>query len=416
MGRIVILAPPPPAPGGEIAAALIGELEEIGFRERHDILVPWPIPEDVGDLIRTSDVTVYHVGNDTAAYRRIYELATAYPSLLVLHSLALDELVAGLLRASHPLAARTRMEAEAVKRGLRRIPTTVDSPLQTPWCAYPVRRARGAAVFGGIARGYLEEMGSLTPVFQLPPVVPREERVIRERIVQRRMHRIMERDLLVGVLGVLGPNRRLDVVGRALRLLDEPVHLAAIGRRVAGFEPAEELARAGWTGPTTIATDASDADVRAWIGACDVLVSLRHPDRGELDLTMTMALADGVPVVTRAAGVDLEWPEEGLVRLPGGPPRAEELAAALRVLLRNPELRRAVGDRAREHIARLRAERSAGHAYAHAIEETQALVKDPARAVMAKWARALREFGAGIDAPEQGLGLRVPEALAEFRT
>jgi hypothetical protein len=155
----------------------------------------------------------------------------------------------------------------------------------------------------------------------------------------------------------------------------------------------------------------SEADFYAWLEATDVVVNLRDPHRGEVSGTLMRAMAAGKPVIVQAQGSYLDLPEEAVLRIDGGPPDARKLAGALDRLLAHPKLRWWIGDRARHHVEELRRTGATEAAYAGAIHRTLDLVRDPARAAVARWARALASLGAGEGAAP--LGERYAAAVHE---
>jgi glycosyltransferase involved in cell wall biosynthesis len=193
--------------------------------------------------------------------------------------------------------------------------------------------------------------------------------------------------------------------------LDLPVHVALVGRRISGYDVEEAVRRSGLD-RVTVASDVSDRDFYAWLQASDIVVNLRHPHRGEVSGTVVRAMAAGKPVVVPATGSYLDWPQEAVVRVAGGPPEPGALAGALNPLVRDPDHRAAIGGRAASHVGRLRRRRATTRGYRQAIEATLALVNDPARRGAERWARSLASVGATEqDVP---LAVRPVDALHEL--
>lgn len=400
--RTILLLAPDASEGSEaaVAAAAVRDALRADLpADRLRIEAPWPIPEQVEDLVREADLAVYHLGNDVGLHGTIYGVAVEHPGLVVLHEVSLDRLGEGLIAEGDPLGIRARREARLRMRAMEASMPGLPPSLRLPWAAHAVQRARGVVVFSEFACRYLEAMGCRTPirVAGVPPLVPgRPEERSEER--------------LVGVFGDLGPERGLEAVLGALARLEGP-RLVIAGRPHGGYPVEEVVAASGMTGRVRMLAGAGPAEVLSWIPACDAVIDLRHPDRaGSLPFLWT-AVRAGVPAVVGAETVP-ELPEDAVVRLGPGPPEPEALAGALGVLLRNPELAVEMAGRAAA-VARGR-DAEAGVSHGRAVEETLALVEDPRRAPLSRWASALLDVGMDEASASRGFGLRYVEAVEEF--
>jgi glycosyltransferase involved in cell wall biosynthesis len=420
MARILYLSPLPPEPTGiaGYSRAVLEELRETGFTRRHRVETPWPLRGRVGELVRASDLAVYHVGNNMAFHRDIYALAVSHPGLLVLHDVALDDLARALIAVDDPLGPPTRAEAMVAARTLGRSAPDMDEPLRVPWCALVARRSLGVVVHSEFGRRYLAAFGCRTPTYVVPhPLVESSRslrRARREAPGLRRQALAENGGVLIGVLGDLGQAKGIGAVLEAAARLERPVHVAVVGRRIPMYDAEEVVAASRIGDRVTVAQDVSDSEFLAWLHACDVVVNLRYPHRGEVSGTLIRALHAGVPVVVSATGTYLDWPEDVVVRVPAGPPDPGALVAALRPLVEDPGRRGALGERARAHIARYGAERATARGYERAIESTLGLVRDPGRVALSRWAAALADCGADAGAVNRGLGMGYAAALEEL--
>ena len=414
MAKVAFLSPMPPAETGvaTYAASVLRQLRD----SPHRVEPLWPIRRDADRTVWEADLAVYHVGNNVRFHRDIYTLAIRHPGLVVLHDLALDDLVAGLIELEDPLGPRTRLEAQEAAPRLQGSGLELDPPLRTPWPALIARRARGIIVHSEFARRYLEAFGCRTPVFVAPHTAFEEPGGLRMRRAQRRVAgRLGEGGApLVGVLGDVGGAKGIDAVLRASRLIEDPHRLAVVGRRIPGFDAAAAVRAAGVAGRTLIAEDVTDHEFWAWLRACDVVINLRYPHRGEVSGTLARAMQVGKPTIVSGVGTYLDLPEGTVVPVPAGPADPVEIARALRGLLRDPDERETIGRRARDHVEDLRRTREAARVYTLAIDETLALMRDPARAAVARWAGALTDLGASSDNLRAGLGARYLDAMEEL--
>jgi glycosyltransferase involved in cell wall biosynthesis len=417
MARILILGPQPPAPTGVATylRSVLAQLDEAGFSRTHRVEAPWPLPGDVEAMVEEADLTVYQVGNNIEFHGDIYRLAVRHPGIVVLHDLAVDDLVRRWVEEGSRLGEAIRRDAIAAAGALGR-PQDLDEPLRVPWCAHLVRRARGVIVHSPFGREYLKRFGCLTPAFVAPhPAFPDVWEGPSGRAVRRLRRRLRGTPgTVVGVLGDLGPSKGIEAVLEAVKRIPEPVHLALVGRSIPFYSAGDTVRAAGLEGRVTIAPDVPDEDFLAWLSGCQVIVNLRFPHRGEVSGTVIRALQAGRATVVSGAGTYLDWPEDAVVRVSPGPPRVDELAEAIGSLVRDPARRRAVGERARTHLVEMERQRLTARGYVEAVERTLSLLRDPARRAAERWARALADAGATEDSVRKGFGLSYVDALHEL--
>ncbi|HEX2030478.1 MAG TPA: glycosyltransferase family 4 protein [Actinomycetota bacterium] len=416
MARIAYVSPLPPAPTGiaSYSAAVLPRLRRTGVGR---IDAVWPVDGRAEEAVGRADLAVYHIGNNLDFHRDVYGLAVRHPGLVVLHDLSLDDLGGALLAVNDPLGPPTRAEALATAARLADGPA-VDEPLRVPWCAFLARRSRGILVHSEFGRRYLEAFGCRTPAFVVPHPPVETPAAIRRaaRRARRLRRRVAPEGVLVGVLGDVGAAKGIEAVVEAVARVGPPARLAIVGRRIPMYDIEEVLARSGHRDLVTVAQDVSDADFLAWLAACDVVVNLRHPHRGEVSGTLLRAFQAGVPAVVSATGTYLDWPEGAVVRVPPGPPDADTLAPVLDGLVRDPARRAEIGRRGHALADRLAAEDATARGYRRAIDATVALATDPARGALARWADALADVGATPETAARGLGVDYADALDELRS
>ena len=413
MARIAYLSPQPPARTGiaTYSSEVLTRLRAGDVGAAHRIEAPWPLGGRVDELIDASDLAMYHVGNNAEFHGEIYRLAVRRPGLVVLHDLAIDDLVRWFVDSGDPLGATAEGEADAARVELFERRPDIGAPLDTPWCAHLVRRARGVIVHSAFGRRYIEALGSRTPVFVAPhPVIrpPRAARRAGERAAKLRAR--IPQPFLIGVLGdVGGPKGILSVLAAAWELGPD-VAVVVVGRRIPGYEVDDDVIASGVSDRTTVVHDAGERDFYAWLHASDVVVNLRHPHRGEVSGTLIRAMAAGKPVIVQSVGTYLDWPDDAVVRIPAGQPGHLVLAREIDRIRNDPGLREELGRRAREAVMAADGETTEG--YARAIDATLGLMQDPVRTATARWAMALSQMGA---TPEHAaLGARQIESLEEI--
>ncbi len=394
MTRVAYLSPQPPARTGiaTYSRQVLAGLRAAGGAHRFH--APWPLGGRVDEVVEGSDLTIYHVGNNAEFHGEIYRLAVRYPGLVVLHDLAIDDLVRWFAETGDPLARGAESEADSARGRLFERRPDIGPPLDTPWCAHLVRRSRGVIVHSPFGAEYLRAFGARTPLFVVPhPVIdpPRAARRGAERGAALRA-RIPQR-LLVGILGDVGGPKGIEATLAAVRQLGTEAAVAVVGRRIPGYEVDDAAVSSGIVDRITVRLDVGEREFYAWLHAVDVVVNLRHPHRGEVSGTLMRALEAGKPVVVQAVGTYLDWPEDSVVRIPGGSPDIAALSAALRPL-EDPSERARIGAAAKRAVDRLRAEDATTTGYLRAIDRTLALMRDTRRQAAGRWAVALAQMGA----------------------
>ena len=422
--RVAWLCPMPPAPTGvaTYSRAVLEGLVRIGYSPNVRRIEPiWPVKPRHEGQIPWYTMSVYHLGNNVEFHRDAYRHAIQTPGLVVIHDLALDDFVRGMIAAGDPLGY------QAVREGLANAPklahledARANEPLRVPWVAHVARRARGIVVHSEFGRRYLRELGCRTPVYVAPhPVVEKDADVGRaqgRRTVLRGGLEAQGMRTLVGVFGDLNAAKLIDLVLAAVARLPESVHLVLVGRRIEGYDVDAVLRSSGLGARVTVLPDVSDEDFLAWLCAADVTVDLRFPHRGEVSGSLARAMQCGRPTIVSATGTYLDLPEDLAVRVSPGRVDPEELAGAIGRLVDHPDLRARMGERARAHMTELaRGDRTA-RVYAEAIEGTLALLADPTRRALARWAGALADLGVTEEHLARGYGVPYARALDEFTT
>jgi glycosyltransferase involved in cell wall biosynthesis len=418
--RIAWLSPMPPARTGiaSYSRSVLDGLHRIGFPKGLEIEAIWPAARRYEGALPWYALCVYHLGNNVEFHRDIYRDAIRVPGLVVIHDLALDDFVKGMVARGDPVGRRSAREAIRNRERIRSEDLTTSEPLRVPWAAHVARRARGIVVHSEFGRRYLRELGSMTPVFVVPhPVVEREGDIRRASARRMSLRRTLEARgmrTLVGVFGDLNAAKLIDVVCRAVGRLPEPVHLVLVGRRIDGYDVDAVVRESGLGGRLKLLPDVSDPDFLGWMGAADVAVDLRHPHRGEVSGSLTRAMQCGTPAIVSATGTYLDVPDDLVVRVSPGRPDPRELATAIERLAADPALAAHMGARARAHVEGQAREETTARGYADAIERTLGLMRDPAHLAMARWAGSLVDLSVTNEHLARGYGLSYARALEEL--
>jgi phosphatidylinositol alpha 1,6-mannosyltransferase len=145
-------------------------------------------------------------------------------------------------------------------------------------------------------------------------------------------------EVLVGYVGRLAPEKRVDLLGQVAAT--PGVRLIIVGGGPAGAALRRALPRAVFLGPrhgSELATIYASLDVFVHSGACETF--------GQ---TLQEAAASGLPVVAPAAGGPLDLVDHGHTGYLVAPGDAGALAGAVARLAGDPQLRAAMGRAGRE--------------------------------------------------------------------
>jgi glycosyltransferase involved in cell wall biosynthesis len=415
---VIFAGPLPPAATG-IATydrAVLDGLERAGMFERLRFDAVWPVGSAQAGRFPGYHLGVFQLGNNVGFHLEIYRAAFLTDALVVLHDLALDDFVRGLITAGDPLGYMAAREAARLRGSFVDPDVIANAPLREPWCAHVVQRARGVIVHSDFGRRYLEGFGCRTPVFVVPHPVIEAPDAFEEATPRARELRasVQDPDFLVVAPGDMNEAKRLDAVAHAVAVLGEGAHLAIVGRRIEGFDVQAAIAAAGAGTRVSVHADVPDQDFLAWLGAADVAVDLRFPHRGEVSGSLSRAMQAGVPTVVSATGTYLDVPDETVLRVAPGPPDPRELASVLGRLRDDPDLRARIGAAAAAHVEHLRTTDATTRGYERAITETLALVRDPARKALAIWGKSLVDIGITEDEIAEGYGTAYARALRSF--
>jgi glycosyltransferase involved in cell wall biosynthesis len=418
--RIAWLSPMPPARTGiaTYSRSVLDGLNRIGFPLGLEIDVLWPAVRRYEGALPWYALCVYHLGNNVEFHRDIYRDAIRVPGLIVIHDLALDDFVKGMVTEGDWVGRQSAREAMRNSERVRSADVVGSEPLRIPWAAHVARRARGIVVHSEFGRRYLQEMGSKTPVFVVPhPVVESEGDVRRALSRRSSIRRPLEAggmQTLVGVFGDLNAAKLIDVVCESIGRLPEPVHLVLVGRRIDGYDVDAVVRESGLGGRLMLLPDLPDSDFLAWMGAADVAIDLRHPHRGEVSGSLARAMQFGTPAIVSGTGTYLDLPDDLVVRVSPGRPDPRELATAIERLTADPAFASGMGARARHHVEAQAREETTARGYADAIERTLGLMRDPAHLALARWAGSLVDLSVTNEHLARGYGLSYARALEEL--
>ena len=427
--RLAFVSPLPPLPSGvaDYAADLLAlvarhhEIELFHAQETVDgarLPAGLPLHPAASFLDRHRkkpfDLAVYQMGNGPS-HDFVYDLVSRVPGLLVLHDLVL-----------HHARAAQFLEAEAV-RAWRANPASVAAreraaPVLEMWraeleYAYP---GRGSRLFAAQLGTVGDLLPYAYPLFRIPveasrlvavhnrfmadavreevPEVPVEcapMPVGRVAVGARAVGELRGRlgfdagQLVVGVFGLLTPEKRPLVVARALARAagaHPELRLLLVGPVPDQPRLESELERLGVRPRTVLTGRVPLPELAVHIEAADVVAHLRYPTARETSAALLRVLAQGRPTIVSDLEQQADLPEQAVLRVD----RADEeagLSAALLRLAADATLRRELGQAAAAFASREHAPERVAAAWQAVFERARERPAPASRDWPAGWPR-----------------------------
>ena len=350
--RVAYFSPLPPSRSGiaDYSEALIESLKPLAEVEAFS-------GKDQAFDPSRFDLALYHLGNNVH-HDFVYETALRHPGVVVLHESNLHHLIAavtikrgdwdGYVReCEYEGGAAAREFAERV----RKLETGPDYE-GVAMTRRLLERARGVVVHSRFMLEETRRAGYAGPVAVIPHgawIPPADRHAYRHKLG------LDEITPLVGIFGYLKPYKRIAESLRAFRRLlrlAPNVKMILVGEPHADF-PVEAMIRSmGLSASVRILGFAPIDEFVGYLGACDVVLNLRYPTVGESSGTLLRALGLGKAVLVSDVGSFQEFPDDVCLKVPVGAGEEDLIFEYLNLLVSRPEVARALGERARDHVAR----------------------------------------------------------------
>ncbi len=387
--RIAFFSPLPPAKSGiaDYSATLLEELKDLAEVE--------VFPSAAGFDPLRHDIVLYQIGNN-GFHEFCYEAAIAHPGVVVLHEANLHHLVADvtirrgdwdayLREVRHDSGEAAYEYARDFVATLKRGPDYDGVPL----LRRVLEASRGVVVHSACVEEAARRAGYAGPIARIPhgAWIPEADRA-----GTRAKLGVEEGTPLVGIFGFLKPYKRIAESLRAFRRLVREVPDA---KMILVGEPHPELPLDSLIDSLGLADSVRPLgftpieDFVNYIGACDVVLNLRHPTVGENSGTLMRALGLGKAVIVSDNGSFRELPDSICLKAPVDAAEEDFLYEYLHLLVTRPDLARAMGERAREWVAGECNWRSVAERYAQFLEDVangrtaaEVVVETPPEAVV----------------------------------
>ncbi|MEO8594666.1 MAG: glycosyltransferase [Candidatus Solibacter sp.] len=303
------------------------------------------------------DIALYHVGNN-GFHDFVYETALRHPGIVVMHESNLHHLMTDLTIRRGDWDGYAREceydggpAARAFAERVRRLEVGPDYE-GVPMTRRLLHAARGVIVHSRFMRDEMRTQGYSGPIAVIPhgAWIPQADRNgFRHKLG------LDETTPLIGVFGFLKPYKRIAESLRAFRRLQRltpNVKMILVGEPHPEF-PVEAMIRSmGLASSVRVLGFAPIEDFVGYLGACDIVLNLRFPTVGESSGTLLRSLGLGKAVMVSEVGSFQEFPDDVCLKVPVGAGEEDLIFEYLNLLVSRPEIARALGERAKDYVAR----------------------------------------------------------------
>lgn len=344
------------------------------------------------------DAVVYQMGNDHRYHAGILEAGSAHPGVVVFHDFALQDFFLGLARergdlrlyldevaACHGEAAR-REATEALARG--GAPSILARPVDFPLNCRIARNAEALIVHSEWARSRLAENAPAVAVAHISMPV-------RAPAVARRERPKPDDEVRIANFGLITPGKGIEQALRALSALKEThrFRYTLVGETNNFFDVRELVRRHGLEDRVEITGHVTLDEFERRIGETDIALNMRERTVGETSASLCRVMAAGICSIVADVGWYSEIPDDCAVKVPLDAHTDALLAAYLRRLIEDENLRARIGENARRHALTEHSVERSTALYLDFLRET--IARRPRRKLVASVSKELALLGVG---------------------
>src|SRR5207302_2225099 len=311
--KVAYYSPLPPSRSGiaDYSTLLLPAL-----RERIDVVVA-----EQGKRAPSSDVALYHLGNDPDAHGWILDALHDRPGVVVLHEYVLHHLIAGTtIGRGNGRAYLDAIEREVGVAGRLLGLGVLDNLLPLLWETQPERfplsgvvldQATALIVHSSYVAERARAAGFDGPLWRVPhPAWP---------MAAVEPATDVSGEPLIGCFGFLNMNKRIPQLLEAFASFrrDRPgARLLLAGAAGERFEVGRRLERLGLSEGVELRGYVPEERMWPLMAACDVLVNLRYPTMGETSGSVIRALSLGKPLLVSDVSWFGELPDDVVLKVP----------------------------------------------------------------------------------------------------
>jgi glycosyltransferase involved in cell wall biosynthesis/SAM-dependent methyltransferase len=350
--RIGFFSPMPPSKSGiaDYSAALVEPLSELAQVE--------VFPEKPSSFNASLyDINLYQIGNN-GYHSFAYEQALANPGVVVMHESNLHHLIAERTIKRNDWDAYMREvefdggpDALAYARRVQALEVGPDYEGR-PMLRRILNASRGVIVHSHYVERDIRDAGFEGPVAVIPhgAWIPDADRFrFRDKLG------VGVDTPLAGIFGFLKPYKRIAESLRAFKRLlavQPGARMILVGEPHPDFPLASLIEGLGLQAAVRVLGFTPMEEFVGHIAACDIVLNLRFPTVGESSGTLLRSLGLGRAVIVSDIGSFAEYPDEICLKVPVDDAEEDTLYEYLNLLVSRPEVREALGARARAWVQR----------------------------------------------------------------
>lgn len=368
MIRIAFFSPMPPSRSGiaDYSEALLDELKTLANVSVFD-RAPATFPAD------QFHVALYQLGNNIH-HDFVWKAAVTHGGVPVLHEANLHHLVAEMTIKRNDWDGYLREvefdagpEALAFARRVRALETGPDYE-GVPMLRRVLLNSRAVVVHSRCVEAQVRRAGFTGQVAVIPhgAWIPEADRMgFRQRLG------VPFDTPLIGIFGHLKPYKRIAQSLRAFKRLlriEPRAKMILCGEPHPDFPVESLIASLGIGAHVRLLGFTPIEDFVGYIAACDIILNLRYPTVGESSGTMLRSLGLGRAVVVSDVGSFAEYPDNICLKVPVDGAEEDTLFEYLNLLVSRPEVRSAMGTRARAWVEQECSWRAIAERYAAFLE------------------------------------------------
>lgn len=313
-------------------------------------------PEEL-ERLRDYDAVIYHMGNDHRYHAGIYQIANAFPGIVVLHDYTLQNFFWELAHAGKNMrlyldeldacSDGSLRPSEAAARQPGAIIATHPEPLRYPLNCRVARNAEALIVHSEWSRSRLSDIAPAVPIAQINHhVLPDDE--LTERVPMRKNK---GRRVELASFGHITKEKGIERTLKVLAALREQYqfHYTLVGQSDS-FDVLDVARSYNLTDRVTVTGYVSMDEFKRRIAGTDVAINLRDSTVGETSGSVCRIMAAGVPCVVSNVGWFAELPDEATIKTETGADADASLHEQLRKLLDDAALRQRIGANAQRYV------------------------------------------------------------------
>lgn len=320
------------------------------------------------------DAVLYHMGNSPAHFQ-IWDVAQQLPGVIVLHDLVLHHFMLQY-HAVHRRDTKTYQQLaedyygtegrDVADRMLQGI--FDDSVFTMPLCQPVLRSAQlliSHSQYVADAVAMLQPTLSRSVIPMGVPVLP----AIDPAPLRAQLN-LGDDPFIIASFGHVNPYKRVDQVLRTVRTLRRAginAHYIIVGSVSPNFALDTLIRRTGTQSAVHTTGYVSAEDFALYVALADVCINLRHPTAGETSASLLRLLAAAKPTLITASGSFVEIPRDAAVHIPLDQSEGAMLTASTFLLHQHTDVRKTLGQNARNYVQQGHTLADSAAAYMHAL-------------------------------------------------